>query len=417
MPVRHNTDARKSLRRRPRTRIALSLAAAVALALLTACSTPSSSGTAARGSGSATAAVSGKSSTTCSPTAPTSSNPEIAAAQQIVAKAAGTTTTWDGPTTGPKAVKGATIVFVANSMSNAGDAGVYAGLKQAAALLGWTVKGIDGGGSPSNNLAALNQALALHPSAIAESSIDPETVTSFFQAAKAAGIPVIGNHAGNNPGPNPDEGLFTNITSDPVQVAKVAAACAIVASGGTAGGTISGCGSEATICSTKEEAMAAEVKTCGGCKVLTTDDYPFEDVAQREGGIATADLQRFGSSLTYMLAVNDTYFDSAIPALQATGVGPSGPPLMIAAGDGSPAAFARIRDGQYQIATVAEPLDEHGWQMADEINRALNHQAPSNFVTYPHLVTIANVNTEGGADNTYDPDNGYQAQYKKIWGI
>jgi ribose transport system substrate-binding protein len=90
---------------------------------------------------------------------------------------------------------------------------------------------------------------------------------------------------------------------------------------------------------------------------------------------------------------------------------------MIAAGDGSPAAFKRIREGQYQIATVAEPLNEHGWQMADELNRALAGDPPSGYVTYPHITTIENVNEEGGQDNTYDPANGYRDAYKKLWGV
>ena len=118
-----------------------------------------------------------------------------------------------------------------------------------------------------------------------------------------------------------------------------------------------------------------------------------------------------------MLSINDIYFDAAIPALKALGVGPAGPPAMIAAGDGSPAAFKRIRAGQYQIATVAEPLNEHGWQMADELNRAMAGKQPSGYVTYPHITTIQNVDSEGGDQNTYDPGNGYRDAYKKIWAV
>jgi ribose transport system substrate-binding protein len=375
-------------------------------------------GAAAANGATLSASVAKSKTPTCSPTAPISKNADVAAAQKLVDTAAGSSTTWDGPTTGPKAVKGKLIVYVANTMSNAGDAGVYAGLKQAAKHLGWTVKGIDGGATPTNNLAALDQALALKPAAIGVSSIDTSSASSFFQAAKAAHIPVIGNHTGDDPGPNPAvPGLFTNITSQPALIAKVAAACAIVASKGTAGVTISSCGSEATICSAKQTAMEEEIKTCSGCKDLAQDDFPFEDISQREGGIAAADYQKFGSRLTYMLSINDAYIDSAIPAMAALGVKASGPPLMIAAGDGSPAAFARIRTGQYQIATVAEPLNEHGWQMADEINRALNDKPPSGYVTFPHLVTIANVNLDDGQNNTFNPPNGYEKHYLKIWGV
>ena len=136
-----------------------------------------------------------------------------------------------------------------------------------------------------------------------------------------------------------------------------------------------------------------------------------------EGGLAAADYQKYGKKLNIRLSVNDGYADASIPNLKALGVTAAGPPLFIAAGDGSVAAFKRIRAGQFQIATVAEPLLEHGWQMADELNRALAGQKPSGYVTYPHITTIENVNLEGGKNNTYDPANGYQAAYKKIWGV
>jgi ribose transport system substrate-binding protein len=33
-----------------------------------------------------------------------------------------------------------------------------------------------------------------------------------------------------------------------------------------------------------------------------------------------------------------------------------------------------------------------------------------------HVVTKANVEFDGGPKNGFDPGNGYQDQYKKIWG-
>ena len=396
-----------------RSKAALSLAMiATALMLVSACSTSKSKTTS-----NTTGAV--QTSATCTAKGSPSSDPAIKAAQDALAKAAGTTSTWAGPTTGPKAQKkGATVVFVPQLSSNAGDLGVVNGFKQAAQAIGWNVKVIDGGGSTANNLAALDQAIALKPAAIAVSSFDPKAAEREFAKAKSLGIPVVGNHVGQGPGAQPDApSLFTNITSDPASIAKVAADCAIVASGGKAGVTIAGCGSEVQICTTKEDAMKAEIAQCTGCTLLAQHDYPFEDATQREGGIAGADLQKYGSKLTYMLSINDIYWDAAIPALRAAGVGSSGPPLMIAAGDGSPAAFQRIRKGEYQIATVAEPLNEHGWQMVDELNRALAGTPASTYVTYPHLTTIENVNTDGGAENVYDPSNDYRSHYKLIWGV
>jgi ribose transport system substrate-binding protein len=375
-----------------------------------------STGSSVASTGSSTAGPAG--STTCSAQG-ASTDPAIKAAQANLLKASATTSEWSGPTTGPTAQKkGALVVFVPQLSANAGDLGVVNGFKEAAAALGWEVKVIDGGGSTANELAALDQAIALKPVGILVSSFDPAASEPAFAKAKAAGIPVVANHTGFSAGPQEAApSLFTNITSDPATIAQIAADCAIVASNGTAGISIVGCGTQVEICTTKEDAMKAEMATCPGCSVLVKHDYPFQDATQQEGGIAAADYQKYGKDLGYMLSINDIYFDAAIPALKALGVGPDGPPLMIAAGDGSPGAFGRIRDGQYQIATVAEPLNEHGWQMADEMNRALAGEAPSDYVTYPHITTIENVDSEGGDKNIYDPSNGYRDQYKKIWGV
>jgi len=79
-------------------------------------------------------------------------------------------------------------------------------------------------------------------------------------------------------------------------------------------------------------------------------------------------------------------------------------------------AFQRIRQKQYQIATVAEPLHLHGWQCMDELNRAFAGQPPSGFVAPPHLFIASNLDRDGGPNNLYDPENGYKDQYRKIWG-
>ena len=44
-------------------------------------------------------------------------------------------------------------------------------------------------------------------------------------------------------------------------------------------------------------------------------------------------------------------------------------------GDGSESAYQRIRSGQYQAVTVAEPLNLQGWQLIDEMNRAVQGEA------------------------------------------
>ena len=81
-------------------------------------------------------------------------------------------------------------------------------------------------------------------------------------------------------------------------------------------------------------------------------------------------------------------------------------------------AFQRIRDKQYQIATVAEPLHLQGWQMIDELNRAFAGEKPSGYVAAGRTCSRRTTSTRTAAtQNIFDPGNGYRDQYKKIWGV
>lgn len=157
------------------------------------------------------------------------------------------------------------------------------------------------------------------------------------------------------------------------------------------------------------------LKQCGQSKVLEFVDTPLAEASSRMPQLTTSLLQRYGASWTHSLSINDLTFDFMAPSLEAAGINGDGKPLNISAGDGSEAAFQRIRQKEYQEATVAEPLRLQGWQAVDEANRALSKQKDSGFVAPPHLFTDANIGADGGPRNVYDPENQYADIYKKIW--
>jgi ribose transport system substrate-binding protein len=265
--------------------------------------------------------------------------------------------------------------------------------------------------------SALTQAIALKPDGIILGTIDAAEQAPIIQQAVAAGIKVVGWHAG--PGPGKIEAVpevFTNITTDPNEVAKASGLYAVVDSGGTAG-VILFTDSIYAIATAKTNAEKAAVEGCKGCKVLAIEDTPIGDLSNRMGQLTTSLLAKYGDAWTYSIAVNDLYFDFAVPSLVSAGIDAAeGYPRQIAAGDGSVPAFQRIREKQYQLATVAEPLHLHGWQTIDEMNRAFAGEPPSGYVAPPHLFINSNIDADGGDQNTFDPGNGYRDVYKKIWG-
>jgi ribose transport system substrate-binding protein len=341
---------------------------------------------------------------------------QVAAAKAIVTQAAANKVPWDGPTTGPKAQPGKTVVLISEDQRNGGALGVSEGVIEAAKVIGWKLTILDGAGVIASRSAAFGQAIALKPDIIIADNDDATEQKVNIVKAVNAGIKVLGWHSNVKPGPMDGVPLFTNISTDPTVVAKVAAALAIANADGKAGVVVFTDATE-KISVMKSNAMAANIKECSGCTVLQVIDTPLASVSTRIPQMTQSLHQRFGKKWTHSLAINDGFFDFMAPTLRAAGSAGSGPPVNISGGDGSKAAFERIRGDNYQFATVAEPLSLHGWQLIDEANRALAGMPWSGYVAPTHLVTKDNIGTNGGPNNVYDPDNGYRDVYKKIWGV
>lgn len=338
----------------------------------------------------------------------------ISDAKDAVAKYAGKVDTWDGPTTGPKAAEGKTIVVLAADMKNGGVLGVTKGVEEAAARIGWTVRVLDGAGSIQGRTAAFGQALALKPDGIIINGFDAVEQQAALEEVRAAKIPMVSWHAGPVIGPDEKNGIFTNVSTDAMQVSQVAADWAYVDAGGKPGVVIF-TDSTYAIAIAKADKIKETIEQLGGT-VLEYVDTPIADTSNRMPTLTTALLQKYGAKWTHSLAINDIYFDFMGPSLAAAGVAGDGAPKAVAAGDGSESAYQRIRSQSYQAVTVAEPLNLQGWQLVDELNRAVQGEPPSGYIPPLHVVTAENVAFDGGDRNTFDPDNGYRDAYAKVWG-
>ncbi|MFI0774777.1 substrate-binding domain-containing protein [Streptomyces sp. NPDC021212] len=334
----------------------------------------------------------------------------LAKAKQAVAKAEDVDTPWKGPTTGPKARHGKSIVFIPHTITNPGPAGVAQGVQESAKLLGWKARTINGQGTPSGIRSAFKEALALKPDGIVMGGFDPSTVADEAEKARAAGIELIGWHAAPAPGPSKKPELFTNISSKVEDVAKISADWMIARSDGHAGVVLF---TDATVpfAKRKSDLIKKQLATCSDVKLLSYQNIPIPDVNRRAIGAVRSLLSRYGDKWTYSAAINDLYFQHTAPALRAARKDGGGAPYTIGAGDGDPSAFERINSKQYQAATVPEPLSEQGWQIVDEFNRAFAGEPASGYVAPVHITTAAN---SGGA-LSWDSE-GYRQAYRQIWG-
>lgn len=331
-------------------------------------------------------------------------------ARRVAASAGDAGARWSGPTSGPRAVSGKRIVFVAETMTNPGVAGAAAGVQTAGHSVGWDVRVIDGRGTPAGIEQAFGQAIALRPAGIVIGGFDPHSIAPEVRRARAAGIRLVGWHAVPAPGPAADPDLFTNVTTRVEDVARISAYWIIARSGGKAGVVIF---TDASVpfAAHKSHLIRRYLLMCPRVKVLAYQNIAIPDASARIPAAVSSLVARLGHRWTYSAAINDLYFADAAPALRAAGRKGDGTPYGIGAGDGSPAAFERIRDRRYQAATVPEPLRAQGSQIVDEFNRAFSGTPASGYVAPVHLVTGGNVDQA----TSWDPP-GYDAAYRRVWG-
>lgn len=321
---------------------------------------------------------------------------------------------WTGPTKGPVAQTGKSVVYIASDLKNGSAVTVYRGMQEAARTLGWSIALLDGGGSRELQSAALVQAIATNPDGIVFGGFDTSPFAHQVATSEQKKIVLVGWHAAKDPGPT--KALFVNVATDPLDVAQAAANFVIqdAMEKKRAVGVIIFNDPQFSVANAKTEAMVRTIEACKGyhaCKVLAVDQMTISNASTEIPRAIPRLVATHGAAWTYSLAINDAYFDAMnFPLRDAkrTDI------LNVSAGDGSAKALSRIAWGQsQQLATVAEPLKMQGYQLADELNRAFAGEAPSGFVTTPVLVTHGLLKAMGTSD--IESAIGFEAAYRAIW--
>jgi ribose transport system substrate-binding protein len=336
----------------------------------------------------------------------------VAQAKQDLEVYAGPQDVWRGPTQSPKPQPGKKIAYISNDENNDANHTWGVAIQEATRKIGWEVTIMDGKATPVGWINAFNQAIALKVDGIITSA-DAASVQAPIQDAKARHIPIVGIHAAALPGPSETLGLFTNIQQDPREVGKAQADWVIADSNGK-GRVVVTSHEEFAIAEMKSKAVVERLKACSGCQILAYVNSPIAEVAQRQPQYITSWIGKFGTPF-YVTAVADYTLDFQVPTMRNAGVDPASVKLIGA--DGQRSAYERIRAGDYQTVTVAEPFEMQGYQAVDELSRALQGQPPSGFIQPPYLVTPQNVDKEGGDKDGFLPSNGYKQRYLELWGV
>jgi ribose transport system substrate-binding protein len=334
--------------------------------------------------------------------------------RQAVARATAHGQPWSGPRSGPLAKVGAKVAVVCEDLRNGGILSVAKAVSEAGKVIGWKIALFDAGGTPEGRDKAFAAAADARADGLIIIGADAAANLGHLKPFTTRRTPVVGWHVGPFAGPVPGSPVAMNVSTDPLEVARITASAAVIESDGRAGVVIFTDGNFA-IAKAKADAMAGVIRACRGCTLLEVRDVAISKSAEAMPAVTKQLLVRHGARWTHALAINDIYFDYAAQELTRAGRA-SDSLAMLSAGDGSPSAFLRIKAGTFQTATVAEPLDLHGWQLVDELNRLLSGQPVTGYVAPVHLVTAENIAFDGGARLLYEPDNGYRQIYRHIWG-
>jgi ribose transport system substrate-binding protein len=321
---------------------------------------------------------------------------------------------FEPPPSGPVAQPAKTVVFIASDYRNGGVMGVYRGFEEAAKKLGWQIHLEDGRGHKATQAATLTQVIASQPHGVVFGGFDPDDFAEQVAGAKQNKVTLVGWHAAKDAGPTKD--LFVNVSTKPVEVAKIAADYVIqdaIARKRPVGVVIFN-DNQYAVANAKTEAMKTTIQAClgyKGCKVLSVENVLISEAAAAMPAVVQKLVALHGTAWTYSLAINDVYFDEInYPLLQAKRTDIHN----VSAGDGSTKAIGRIGAGiSQQVATVAEPLKMQGYQLADELNRALAGAPPSGFQSKPILVTRELLKTTG--NRGIEATLGFEAAYSAIW--
>jgi ribose transport system substrate-binding protein len=392
-PTVTNSDRGRG-RRRPL--IAAGLATA-AVGLVAACSSSTGSSTAAAPVGSGSNA----SSSSCTATASSLVAGELAARSK----------NWY-PTESLQGslARGKSYWLIALTLGIPSNAAYANSFKAAGANVGAKVTVFDGQGTPATIADGINQAVAAHANGIVLSLIDPNSVASALDNAKAAHIPIIEGDNGLPNGAFPP-GIVAASSQDQVEMGAWEVDSAL---------EYTHCKLHALLVNTPGN-VGSENVTRGidsELKKLCPTECTVSQVGVQPNDIATKltdDVEnalRRDSDANMIIEIASPYYPYVAAGIKALG---SKVPLITTASMGD---LAGIGNNNPVVADVIyAPADVHGWFYVDSILLSLSGQTG---VSDPWPLGLVNKSNWSPTDpSSYagtSPYKGFAAIFSKLWG-
>lgn len=283
-------------------------------------------------------------------------------------------------------------------------------LKEAAAALGWTVDVIDYGLTPESVKAGWAEALRTKPDAVVQTGGFPtDFYKAEFEQAKAAKMPIVSISESG-----PVEGIIDIDGKARYELLGGALADYVaVDSGGDAKIFYINTSTFPVLNLGLASFKAQLGKVCPKCTVEEFDAPATSignDLAQR----ASQAMTRFQDTDYVIAGYNDMTL--GLPAaLKAAGFDVPGKTKIITQGMGT-AVLPQIESGEV-AAMYTLPVGEISWQAVDLVLRSFTGQdLNANKGTQSYTEWFVTKDTLPDAKNIFNNVEGYQEQYKELWG-
>jgi ribose transport system substrate-binding protein len=314
---------------------------------------------------------------------------------------------YSGPRTSPTVPANKTIASVVCSNTAQGCVVINEGLIAAAKLIGWKVKSFDGKGSPSDQNAAILQAVAQKVDGIILDVIDSSQVRQGVAAAHKAGIPLV-SMVGGSPVGTQTPTVFQDIGVSDKFGGESLANFIVAQSGGKAKVALF-YAPEFVASERRYEGAVSVLSRCAGCDVVSTTKYTAA-TALTNTALSVKSVLQAHPDIDWVFFDIGQYAAVGVQAINQMGRGKA---VKLVSYDCLPQNFSDIKKGNVQQACAGVPISPVGWAGLNEMIRAIAKEQPAPDDIPVRLFDKSNVPASG----SYDGDFDVETTYKKLWNV
>jgi ribose transport system substrate-binding protein len=330
--------------------------------------------------------------------------------EEVIAERSGPQT--EGPPTeGPKAAPGKSAYIIACSQALEGCQRESVAAKEAGEAIGWNMTLYDTESKPDKMVEGVQRAIDNNANGIIVQAIDMSALAAPLEKAKSSGATIVCFACVN------DNEIAAQVIPSEQSFYEDGWAIAAQMYENTEGHP------KILVISNKEtgvivkrlegtEKFVEECKEAGGdCEIVDEQFFLYSNLTTAIPELVSVSLGQHPETNAIWMG-----FDSTEEFVQqgAEQAGVSKENVGLYGFDGNKSNIANIREGGWEVATMAGPFEWVGWAEVDALNRVFNGEEPVEEVVKAKLITKENA----PENDIYDGDGkDFKIGYKEVWGV